>query len=117
MSMRDPPDGDGWNEDPSNEDPSGSIGIHRMRMAHDGHDGWAWDGMGKWRSAFTGNIWMGMGMGPWMGMDLAPYLACVGRSCGMDRMGWGWDVFFVCEKKLKKNFAYFRKCIIFPLLT
>jgi len=40
MSMRDPPDGDGWNEDPSNEDPSGSIGIHRMRMAHDGHDGW-----------------------------------------------------------------------------
>jgi len=62
MSMRDPPDGDGWNEDPSNEDPSGSIGIHRMRMAHDGHDGWAWDGMGKWRSAFTGNIWMGMGM-------------------------------------------------------
>jgi len=29
---------------------------------HDAHDGWAWDGMGKWRSAFTGNIWMGMGM-------------------------------------------------------
>ena len=86
MSMRDPPDGDGWNEDPSNEDPSGSIGIHRMRMAHDGHDGWAWDGMGKWRSAFTGNIWMGWG---WMGMG------CICLHIWLvwaDHVGWmGWD--------------------------
>ena len=30
---------------------------------HEAHDEWAWDGMGKCRSAFTGNIWMVMGMG------------------------------------------------------
>ena len=30
---------------------------------HEAHDGWGWDGMGKWRSAFTGDIWIGMGMG------------------------------------------------------
>jgi len=68
----------GIHRDPSDEDPSGWREWMRMAHAscfmdegcshtyedgpHEAHDGWAWDGMGKWRSAFTGNIWMGMGM-------------------------------------------------------
>ena len=80
-------------------------------MAHNEHDGWMRDAPTLMRMAHMMRMMDGDGMG-WVNIDKR-----FDGIFGWGWDGWGWDVFFVCEKKLKKNFAYFRKCIIFPLLT
>jgi hypothetical protein len=90
-------------------------------MAHDEHegfgplhDGWGWDAPTLMRMAHMMRMMDGDGMG-WVNIDkrfdgifgwgwdgwgwdvLPPNLACVGRSCGMDGMGWGWHKKSPCD--------------------
>jgi len=83
---------------------------------HDGwpmlHDGWMRDAPTLMRMAHMRRMMDGHGIA-WLKVDKR-FDGIFGRGWGW---GWGWAVFLVCVKKLKKNFAYFRKSNIFPLLT
>ena len=110
---------------PWDEDPSGSIGIHRMGMDRDGmgmgwpmmsmrewmewmgmahdehegfgplHDGWGWDAPTLMRMAHMMRMMDGHGMA-WVNIDKR-FDGIFGWGWGWDVMGWGWDKKSPCD--------------------